>query len=155
MNGPLTLYTKNKSYRCDTQYAHIYSIGPCYRRFTSIIRQSRAPPRRILCSSSSSGPMPAASCRKRCRVYTVGLHRQWILVPLRRSANMESRISTKQEGKSRSYGNMRFSVTCPAETPQLIKMKFCTIWLRRRGYTRRAKMVGISWLEMAPQIGEI
>jgi hypothetical protein len=26
-----------------------------------------------------------------------------------------------------SYGNMRFSGTCPAEIPQLIKMKFCTI----------------------------
>jgi hypothetical protein len=26
-----------------------------------------------------------------------------------------------------SYGNVRFSGTCPAETPQPIKMKFCTI----------------------------
>jgi hypothetical protein len=26
-----------------------------------------------------------------------------------------------------SYGNMRFSGSCPAKTPQLIKMKFCTI----------------------------
>jgi hypothetical protein len=53
-----------------------------------------------------------------------------------------------------SYGNMRFSGTCPAETPQLMKMKFCTIDNVGK-VTRWAKIVGISWLEAAPQIGEI
>jgi hypothetical protein len=49
---------------------------------------------------------------------------------------------------------MRFSGTCPAETPQPIKMKFCTIDFV--GKLRDvAKMVGIGWLEAASQIGEI
>jgi hypothetical protein len=49
-----------------------------------------------------------------------------------------------------SYGNMRFSRTCPAETPQLIKMKFCTIEYVGK-ITRCAKMVGIGWLGAASQ----
>jgi hypothetical protein len=63
-------------------------------------------------------------------------------------------MSTVLRTTTLSYGNMRFSVTCPAETPQLIKIKFCTIdyiaWLRNV-----SKMVSIGWLAAAPQIGEI
>jgi hypothetical protein len=46
---------------------------------------------------------------------------------------------------------MRISGTCPAEIPQPIKMKFCTI-----DYVGdMPKMIAIGWLEAAPQIGEI
>jgi hypothetical protein len=53
-----------------------------------------------------------------------------------------------------SYRNMRFSGTCLAETPQSIRMKFCMIDYVGK-ITRCGKMVGIGWLEAAPQIGEI
>jgi hypothetical protein len=53
-----------------------------------------------------------------------------------------------------SYGNMRFSGICPTETPQLIKMKFCTIDYVGE-VMQCGKIVGIGWLEAAPQIGEI
>jgi hypothetical protein len=36
-------------------------------------------------------------------------------------------LSTVLRTTTLSYGNMRFSGTCQAETPQPIKMKFCTI----------------------------
>jgi hypothetical protein len=36
-------------------------------------------------------------------------------------------LSTMLRTTTLSYGNMPFSGTCPAETPQPIKMKFCTI----------------------------
>jgi hypothetical protein len=36
-------------------------------------------------------------------------------------------LSTVLRTTMLSYGNMRFSGTCPAETPQQIKMKFCKI----------------------------
>ena len=36
-------------------------------------------------------------------------------------------LSTVLRTTTLSYRNMRFSGTCPAETPQPIKMKFCTI----------------------------
>jgi hypothetical protein len=36
-------------------------------------------------------------------------------------------LSTLLRTTTLSYGNMRFSGTCPAETPQSIKMKFCKI----------------------------
>jgi hypothetical protein len=55
---------------------------------------------------------------------------------------------------SLSCGNMRFSDTCPAETPQLIKKKICSIDYVG-GITRCAKTVVIGLLEAAPQIGEI
>ena len=53
-----------------------------------------------------------------------------------------------------SYGKMRFSGTCPAETPEPIIMKFCII-TSARDYAMCQKMVGIGWLGTAPQIGEI
>jgi hypothetical protein len=49
---------------------------------------------------------------------------------------------------------MQFSGTCPAETPQPIKMKFCTIDYAGK-FTDVPKMVGIGLLEAAPQICEI
>jgi hypothetical protein len=36
-------------------------------------------------------------------------------------------LSTVLRTTTLSYGNMRFSGTCPAETAQPIKMQFCTI----------------------------
>jgi hypothetical protein len=53
-----------------------------------------------------------------------------------------------------SYGNMRFSDTCLAETPQLIKIKFRSIDYVGKIIHDVPKMAGISWLEAAPQIGE-
>jgi hypothetical protein len=47
-----------------------------------------------------------------------------------RSHHVQARhaaLSTVLRTTTFSYGNMRFSGTCPAETPQPIKMKFCTI----------------------------
>jgi hypothetical protein len=49
---------------------------------------------------------------------------------------------------------MRFSGTCPAEAPQPIKMKFCTIDMSAR-LRDVPKMVGIGWLEAAPQTVDI
>jgi hypothetical protein len=72
-------------------------------------------------------------------------------MPSRASA---AALSTVFRTTTLSYANMRFSATCPAETPQPIKMKFCTIDYVGE-ITRCAKMVGIGWLEAAPQIGEI
>jgi hypothetical protein len=55
---------------------------------------------------------------------------------------------------SGTYENMRFSGTYAAETPQPIKMKFCTIYYV--GELRDVpKTVGIGWLEAAPQRDEI
>jgi hypothetical protein len=49
-------------------------------------------------------------------------------------------LSTVLRTTTLSYGNMRFSGTCPAETPQPIKMKFCkTDYLGKA--TRCAKTV--------------
>ena len=36
-------------------------------------------------------------------------------------------LSTVLRTTTLSYGNTRFSGACPAETPQPMKMKFCTI----------------------------
>jgi hypothetical protein len=36
-------------------------------------------------------------------------------------------LSTVLRTNTLSYANMRFSATCPAETPQPIQMKFCMI----------------------------
>jgi hypothetical protein len=60
-------------------------------------------------------------------------------------------LSTVLSTATLSYGNMRFSGIYPAEIPQPIKMKFCTI----DNVSNVPKMVGIGWLEAAPQIGEI
>jgi hypothetical protein len=49
---------------------------------------------------------------------------------------------------------MPFSGTCPAETPQPIKMKFAQLITSVRLHDV-PKMVAIGWLEAAPQIGEI
>ena len=46
---------------------------------------------------------------------------------MNRSRASAAALSTVLRTTTLSYGNMRFSGTRPAETPQLIKMKFCTI----------------------------
>jgi hypothetical protein len=43
------------------------------------------------------------------------------------SRTSAAELSTVLRTTTLSYGNMRFSGTCPAETPQPTKMKFCTI----------------------------
>ena len=80
----------------------------------------------------------------------------WRIVP---SVQIRSRasaaaLSTVLRTTTLSYGNMRFSGTCPAETPQPIKMKFCTIHYVGE-LTRYAENGVIGWLGAAPQIGEI
>jgi hypothetical protein len=71
-----------------------------------------------------------------------------------KSRASEAALSTVLRTTTLSYGNMRFSGNCPAETPQLIKMKFARL-IMSTSLRDVPKMVGIGWLEAAPEIGEI
>ena len=51
----------------------------------------------------------------------------WNDIAMHASRASAAALSTVLRTTTLSYGNMRFSGTCPAETPQPIKMKFCTI----------------------------
>jgi hypothetical protein len=48
------------------------------------------------------------------------------IVIMNKSRASAAALSTVLRTTTLSHGNMRFSCTCPAETPQPIKMKFCT-----------------------------
>jgi hypothetical protein len=87
-----------------------------------------------------------------CNITVKSLDELTMLLQLSRAS--AAALSTVSRTTTLSYGNMRFSGTCPAETPQLIKMKFCTIYYVAR-LCNVPKTVGIGWLEAAPQIGEI
>jgi hypothetical protein len=47
--------------------------------------------------------------------------------PVPKSRASGAALSAVLRTTTLSYGNMRFSGTCPADTPQPIKMKYCTI----------------------------